>query len=178
MGSGGIAPLFLSSALGGVESLFSCPDRLTPGERFPDTRLGAPQSQSGRHGVQKMFLPLRVQSFPIATELSPLLISCSNVSDSVYRKSLNPEILWWCICFLNGVVSWKRPSDTVRVHVVTKICIPVIWWYSYHHEHIASVGVMFTKDHQFFINVLIFLTTSSWKHFQVLHRLIVLSTAV
>jgi hypothetical protein len=52
MGSGGIAPWFLTSALDGGEWFTSRPERFTPGENHPrcplDGRLGGSQSRSGR----------------------------------------------------------------------------------------------------------------------------------
>jgi hypothetical protein len=60
LGSGGVAPPFLASALDGAESSASHPGRCTPEERAPDThwRLGGPQSRSGHCGVEKNLLPL------------------------------------------------------------------------------------------------------------------------
>jgi hypothetical protein len=47
--SGGAAPLFLTSALDGGEWSSSCPS---------DWRMGGPQDQSGRCGIEEILLPL------------------------------------------------------------------------------------------------------------------------
>jgi hypothetical protein len=56
-GSGGTAPLFLTKALDGGESLVSSPYRFTVGGDM-SRRLGGAQSRSGRRGEENVFLPL------------------------------------------------------------------------------------------------------------------------
>jgi hypothetical protein len=61
MGSGGIAPPFLTSTLDGGEWSASRPGsfiRREKAARYPlDRRLGGPQSRSGRRGEEKSFDP-------------------------------------------------------------------------------------------------------------------------
>jgi hypothetical protein len=60
LGSGGIAPSFLTSSLDGGEWSDSRPMSLYPGRkrgRYPwDRSQGGPQSRSGRHGKEKINL--------------------------------------------------------------------------------------------------------------------------
>jgi hypothetical protein len=82
MGSGGIAPPFLASALDGGEWSASLPGRFTPGERaarYPlYLKLGRPSGRSGRYGEEKNIVSAgnrtpAVQPVDVPTELSRLL---------------------------------------------------------------------------------------------------------
>jgi hypothetical protein len=75
MGSGGVAPPFLTSALGGGEWSASCPGHFTPGERAPGTHCGL-QIRSGLYGEEEILAP--------AGKRTPGLLASST---SLYRLS-------------------------------------------------------------------------------------------
>jgi hypothetical protein len=62
VGSGGIAPPFLTTGLDGGEWSASRPSHFTPAETAPGRKLGGPQSQSGRYEEEKNPVPARNQT--------------------------------------------------------------------------------------------------------------------
>jgi hypothetical protein len=70
--SGGIAPPFFTSALGGGEWSASRPTALSPGKELPvpiGERLGGPQSRSGRCGEEKNLSPIVIEELKFYLEI-------------------------------------------------------------------------------------------------------------
>jgi hypothetical protein len=87
-GSGGIAPLFMTSALDGGEWSVSRPCRFYrrgKSPRYPlDTMLGGPQSQSGRCGEEQNLALPGIEPGPSSPSLYRLLTPSSPTESDLY----------------------------------------------------------------------------------------------